>query len=327
MTSASIDRIMAELQSAIADADRAIRPQVVVTPLIPSPHLSRLTGCHVSLKCEHLQPTGSFKFRGATNKLRLLPDDLRRRGVATVSSGNHGLGVSLAGKLLGVPVTVYAAASASPVKLDAIRMLGATVVTIDASSLATELEAAERAQRAGMAFVPPYNDLDVIAGQSTIGLELAQQHGDLAAVCVAVGGGGLVSGVGAALQKSHPSTDIVACWPARAAALYHCMHAGEVIDVDEGETISDGTAGGIEPGTITLPIAQHVIDRIVLVEEEDIKLAMKRLAQFERWMVEGAAGVALAGLMHVAPHYQDKHVAVVLCGRNIALENFIAAVQ
>lgn len=327
MTSPSIDKIVADLQSAIADAHRAIRPQAIVTPLVPSPHLSRLTGCHVSLKCEHLQLTGSFKFRGATNKLRLLPGDVRRRGVATVSSGNHGLGVSLAGKLLGIPVTVYAARSASSVKLDAIRTLGATVVTIDAPSLTVELEAAERAHLAGVAFVPPYNDLDVIAGQGTIGVELAQQHRDLAAVCVAVGGGGLVSGVGAALQKSHPSTDIIACWPARAAALYHCLNAGEVIDVDEGETLSDGTAGGIEPGSITLPIARHVICRKVLVEEDEIKLAMKRLAQFERWMVEGAAAVALAGLMQIAPLYQGRHVAVVLCGRNIALDSFIAAVR
>lgn len=318
---------MDSLYERIVDAHRAIRPQVAVTPLTHSPLLSAETGCDVFLKCEHLQHTGSFKFRGATNKLRLLDPEQRRNGVATVSTGNHGQGVALAGKLAGVPVTVYAAVTAAPVKLDAIRALGATVVTIDASTLEVELEAARRAARDGLPFISPYNDIDVIAGQGTIGLELVEQHPGLAAVFASVGGGGLISGIGTALEQASPSTDVIGCWPANATTLYRCMQAGKVIEVEESDTISDGTAGGVEPDAITLPIAQRVIDRSVLVSEEEIKAAMKRLAQTDRWMVEGAAGVALASLLQIAPTYRGKSVAVVLCGRNIMLDKFVAAVQ
>ncbi|WP_133646558.1 threonine/serine dehydratase [Paraburkholderia flava] len=318
---------MDSLYERIVDAHRAIRPQVAVTPLTHSPLLSAETGCDVFLKCEHLQHTGSFKFRGATNKLRLLDPEQRRNGVATVSTGNHGQGVALAGKLAGVPVTVYAAVTAAPVKLDAIRALGATVVTIDASTLEVELEAARRAARDGLPFISPYNDGDVIAGQGTVGLELAEQHPGLAAVFASVGGGGLISGIGTALEQASPTTDVIGCWPANATTLYRCIQAGKVIEVEESDTISDGTAGGVEPDAITLPIAQRVIDRSVLVSEEEIKSAMKRLAQTDRWMVEGAAGVALASLLQIAPTYRGKAVAVVLCGRNIMLDKFVAAVQ
>ncbi|WP_109480449.1 threonine/serine dehydratase, partial [Paraburkholderia sp. C35] len=291
---------MEDLYERILDAHRVLRPQVRVTPLEHSALLSEQTGCDVYLKCEHLQHTGSFKFRGASNKLRLLDAEIRRRGVATVSTGNHGQGVALAGKLAGVPVTVYASVTASPVKLNAIRALGATVVTIDASTLEVELEAARRAQAAGLPFVSPYNDIDVIAGQGTIGVELMEQQLGLAAVFASVGGGGLISGIGSAIKAASASTDVVGCWPANATTLYRCIQAGKVIDVEETDTISDGTAGGVEPDTITLPIAQRVIDRCVLVSEEEITSAMKRLAQTDRWMVEGAAGVAVAGFLQVA---------------------------
>lgn len=318
---------MDQLYERIVEAHRAIRPQVAVTPLTHSPLLSAVTGCDVFLKCEHLQHTGSFKFRGATNKLCLLDPAQRRNGIAAVSTGNHGQGVALAGKLAGVPVTVYVSVSASPVKLEAMRALGANVVTIDASTLEVELEAARRAQRDGLPFVPPYNDIDVIAGQGTIGLELAEQHSQLAAVFASVGGGGMISGIGAALEQASPATDIVGCWPSNAPALYRCLEAGKVIYVDETDTISDGTAGGVEPGAITFSLAQRLIDRTVLVSEDEIKAAMKRLAQTDRWMVEGAAGVALASMLRSAAAYRGQAVAVVLCGRNIMLDKFVAAVQ
>ena len=318
---------MNDLFSRIQKAHWTIRPQVVVTPLAHSPLLSKETGCDVYLKCEHLQLTGSFKFRGATNKLRLIEDSARRKGVATVSTGNHGHGVALAGKLAGVSVTVYAAVSASPVKLDAIRALGANVVTIDASTLEVELEAARRARREGLPFVPPYNDVDVIAGQGTIGMELVEQHFDLAAVFASVGGGGMIAGIGTALEHASPMTDIVACWPANATTLYSCLQAGKIVEVEEADTISDGTAGGVEADTMTFPIAQRVIDRCVLVSEDEIKNAMKRLAQTDRWMVEGAAGVAIASFLQVAPSYRGRAVAIVLCGRNILLEKFVEAVK
>jgi threonine dehydratase len=318
---------MNDLFQHIEEAHRAIRPQVSVTPLAFSPMLSKVTGCDVYLKCEHLQHTGSFKFRGATNKLRLLDADARRNGVLTVSSGNHGQGVALAGKLAGVPVTVYASTSAAAIKLDAIRALGAEVITLNDTTLAVELEAARQAKLKGMAFVSPYNDLDVIAGQGTIGMELHEQATGLAAVFASVGGGGLISGIGTALKTLSPKTDVIGCWPANSTALYSSLKAGKIIDVEESETISDGTAGGVEPDSVTFDIGREVITGTSLVTEEEIKAAMKLLAQTDRWMVEGAAGVALASMLQLSAQYQGRAVAVVLCGRNIMLNKFIEAVK
>ena len=323
--------MMNDLFQRIEEAHRAIRPQVGVTPLAFSPMLSKETGCDVYLKCEHLQHTGSFKFRGATNKLRLLDADARRNGVLTVSSGNHGQGVALAGKLAGVPVTVYASTSAAAIKLDAIRALGAEVVTLNDTTLAVELEAARQAKLKGMAFVSPYNDLDVIAGQGTIGMELHEEASgtiaDLAAVFASVGGGGLISGIGTAVKTLLPQTEVIGCWPANSTALYSSLQAGKIIDVEESETISDGTAGGVEPGSVTFDIGREVITGTALVTENEIMAAMKLLAQTDRWMVEGAAGVALASMLKLSSRYQGRAVAVVLCGRNIMLDKFIEAVK
>jgi threonine dehydratase len=320
-----------ELFERITEAHHAIRPQVAVTPLSFSPMLSKVTGCQVYLKCEHLQHTGSFKFRGATNKIRLLDKATRQNGVLTVSTGNHGQGVALAGKLAGVPVTVYASSSAAHVKLDAIRAWGAEVITIDDTTLAVELEAARQAKLKGMAFVPPYNDIDVIAGQGTAGVEIHEQAraegADLAAVFASVGGGGLICGVGAATRQLSPKTAVVACWPKNSTALYSALKAGEIVESEEFDTISDGTAGGVEPGSITFDIGRKVITDTDLVTEDEIKAAMKLLAQTDRWMVEGAAGVALASMLKLAPAYRGRAVAVVLCGRNIMLEKFVEAVK
>nr|WP_218645272.1 threonine/serine dehydratase [Aquitalea sp. LB_tupeE] len=315
----------------IEDAHHGIRPHVAVTPLTFSPMLSKLTGCNVYLKCEHLQHTGAFKYRGATNKIRLLDPAIRNKGVLAVSTGNHGQGVALAGKFAGVQVSVYAPTSASPVKLDAIRALGAQVITIDDTSLAVEIEAGRQATLQGVAFVHPYNDIDVIAGQGTIGMEIHEQASiegiELAAVFVAVGGGGMISGIGTAIRNFRPQTAVVGCWPANSTALYSSLKAGTVVESEELDTISDGTAGGIESDTITLAIGQEVISSTELVTEEQIKAAMKLLAQTDRWMVEGAAGVALASMLKQSHNYQGRNVVVVLCGRNIMLEKFIEAVK
>jgi threonine dehydratase len=323
---------MNHLYQRIEEAHRALRPQVAITPLSHSPLLSKLTGCEVYLKCEHLQHTGSFKFRGASNKLRVLDTQASRNGVITASNGNHGQGIALAGKLAGVPVTVYAAASASPVKLDAIRGFGAEVILIDGAPLDAELEAAREAKRQKKIFVSPYNDLDVIAGQGTIGVELHEQADavtdkDIAAAFVAVGGGGLIAGIGAALRELRPATAVVGCWAANATAMYSSLEAGAIVEVDESDTISDGTTGGIEPGSVTFDLCRKVIREKVLVPEQDIRAAMKLLAQTDRWMVEGAAGVALAAMLRLAPRYQGRAVAVVLCGRNIMLNQFAEAIQ
>jgi threonine dehydratase len=318
---------MTMLFESIVQAHSAIRPQVPVSPLQLSGPLSAAFGCSVLLKNEHLQPTGSFKIRGATNKIRILGEAARRTGVTTASTGNHGQAVARAGALAGVPVTVYVAASAARPKVDAIRALGARLVVVEGPPIEAELLARRQAASQGKVYISPYNDPDVMAGQGTLGLELLEQAADLDAVFISVGGGGLIGGVGTALKKLRPETRVVGVWPENSPCMLRAMEAGEIVDVDEKETLSDGTAGAIEPNSVTLPVCRTVIDETVTVTEAEIGRAMRLVADAEHWIVEGSAGVAVAGLAKRAGSYRNRKVAVVLCGRNIALEKFLYAVQ
>ncbi len=310
----------------IVAAHQAIRPQVRVTPLDYSPQLSLALGCKLFLKCEHLQHTGSFKFRGATNKLLQLSAAERENGVISASTGNHGQAIAYAGQLAGVPITVYAPTTAATVKLDAIRAFGGKVELVEGGALNSELEASREATARSIPFVSPYNDIDIVAGQGTCGMELVEQAPELDAVFVACGGGGLISGIGTVLKTLSPHTQVIGCWPENATSLYSNLEAGHIFEVEEQDTLSDGTAGGVELGAITFPICQRVIDRKVLVSEQEIKAAMGLIARTDRWMIEGAAGVALAAAIQLAPEFQGKKVAVVLCGKNIVLEKFVKAV-
>jgi threonine dehydratase len=299
---------------------------VPVTPLERSSSLSSALGCEVLLKCEHLQPTGSFKVRGATNKVQMLGEESRRTGVITASTGNHGQAVARAGALAGVPVTVYVAASAARAKVEAIRALGAELVVIDGPPIEAELQARQQAGAQGKTYISPYNDEDVMAGQGTLGIELVDQLPDLDAVFISVGGGGLIGGVGTALKELRPRTRVVGVWPENSPCMLRALEAGAIVDVEERSTLSDGTAGAIERGSVTLPICQAVIDETTTVSEAEIAASMRRIAAAEHWIVEGSAGVALAGLVKRAEAYKGCKVAVVLCGRNIALGTFLAAI-
>lgn len=310
----------------ILEADRAIRPQVAVTSLDDSPALSAKLGCRVLLKCDHLQPTGSFKIRGATNKVRSLDEAQRRAGVLTASTGNHGLAVARAGKLASVAVKVYVSNTAAPSKLAAIRDLGAELEILDGPPIVAELAARKAAGEKGKTYISPYNDLTVVAGQGTLGVELSRQAPELDAVFIATGGGGLISGVGTALKALSPRTRVVGVWPENSACMLGALEAGAIVDIAERPTLSDATAGAVEQGAVTFPICRQVIDETTTVTEAEIADAMRLVAESDHWMVEGAAGVALAGLVKRAEAYRGKTVAVVLCGRNIALGRYLEAV-
>ena len=331
---------MATLFERILEADVGIRrahpgqdpasceSQVLVTPLERSRGLSDSTGCQVLLKCEHLQPTGSFKVRGSANKIRVLDDAARRAGVITASTGNHGLGVARAGALAGISVTVYVGTATSPQKIAAIRTLGGQVVTIDGPPIEAELEARRQAGLQGKTYISPYNDLDVVAGQGTIGVELARQAPHLAAVFVSVGGGGLISGIGTALKQLSPATRVVGVWPENSPCMLEALRAGAIVDTVEYPTLSDATAGAVEEAAVTFPICTQVIDERITVTESEIAAAMRTVAQTDHWIIEGAAGVAVAGLLKSAPDsYRGRQVAAVVCGRNIALDKFLQAIE
>ena len=314
------------LIQAIREASALRPPGVLVTPLTLSSALSDALGCNVYLKCEHLQSTGSFKYRGAANKLRVLDAASRARGVVTASSGNHGQALALAGRVAGTSVTVYVASSASPAKMSAIKAYGAELIVLDIDSLQVEQFARAEAERSGRTFVSPYNDLDVIAGQGTVGVELLEQLPDLDAVFVAVGGGGLASGLGTALKAARPEIQVIGCWPEVAQSLKRNLEEGRIFDVAEEETISDGTAGNVEPGSVTFDICARLLEQRIAVSEVEIKRAMRDVAEAEHWIVEGAAGVAMAGARAMAANFAGKTVAVIVCGRNIAFHTFLESV-
>jgi threonine dehydratase len=317
---------MTSLLDRIMDAHRGIRPEVPVSTLERSRPLSDELGCDVWLKTDHLMPTGSFKVRGSANKIRVLGDAAKRTGVITASTGNHGQGVARAGKLAGVAVTVYVGQTTTRAKMAAIEALGADLVVVPGGPLDAEQEARKQAAQRVKPYVAPYNDVDTVAGQGTLGVELAEQAPDLDAVFVCVGGGGLIGGVGTALKALSPHTRVVGVWPAASTCLLDSLKAGHIIETPESPTLSDGSAGAVEPGSVTFPICQEVIDETVTVSEDEIARAMRKIAEGERWMIEGAAGVAVAGLVKTAERYRGKKVAVVLCGRNVTLETFLRAV-
>ncbi|MBT4519495.1 MAG: threonine/serine dehydratase [Halieaceae bacterium] len=295
---------------------------VVATPLEYSESLSNLSGCHLYLKCENLQTTGSFKIRGATSAILNLCAGDRRKGVITASSGNHGAATAMAAQAQGIPVSIYVPSSISSVKEEKITSLGARLIKVDGPGENAEREAARVARDQGLAYISPYNDVDVIAGQGTIAEEIQRELPGVDAVFVSVGGGGLISGIGAHLKTYKPQVEIVGCWPQNSPCLLECIKAGTVIEVSELETLSDGTAGGVEEGAVTLPLCKEVLSASIEVSEREIAEAMELVYRHHGYIIEGAAGVALAGLLKNPRQYAGKKVVIVLCGGNISEEKF-----
>lgn len=307
----------------IIEAESRIRPLVRETPVDRSLHLSRMGDAEVYLKLEHLQHTGSFKLRGATNKILSLDDEQLRRGVIAASTGNHGMGVCYAARHARTTSTIYLPHDVSEQKLAAINHLGGITVLSPGDCLEAEYSAREAAHESGKVFISPYNDLQVIAGQGTIGFELGRQLDRIDAVFVAVGGGGLIAGIAAYLKSVSPRIRVIGCWPENSRALYESLRAGRIIEVPEEPTISESTAGGVEEGSITLPLCQQLIDDYALVSEAEIREAMRLIFDKERWIIEGSAGVAVAAYLKERERYAGQNVAIILCGRNIS-SSFVA---
>jgi threonine dehydratase len=305
------------MKDAVLAAFHRIRPYVRETPVDES---SLDGGPSVFLKLEHLQHTGSFKFRGASNKIALLTPDQAKAGVIAASNGNHGMGVAAAAAARGIAAEVYVSSHVAPAKARRIEALGARIHTVGDDPLTAELAARHAAEATGRTFISPYNDLDVAAGQGTIAVELERQIPGLDAIFVAVGGGGLIGGIGGYCKGATPSVEIVGCWPENSPVMLECMRAGRVIDVPEQPTLSESTAGGLEPGSVTLDLCRRVIDHEVLVPESGIAAAMWLMLEREHWVVEGAAALAVAAYLQEADRYRGKKVAIVLCGRNISTE-------
>jgi threonine dehydratase len=297
-----------------------VHDHALVTPLTVLGAATEECGTEILLKCEHQQKTGSFKVRGALAKLLSLSGDQRDRGVVAASSGNHGLGVAHALSALGGKGIVCVPSQASPVKVAAIRRYGVDVRVMGREPAETESLARIAAAEAQLSYISPYNDLDVIAGQGTVGEEIVQQLGGrtVDAVVVAVGGGGLISGVGAAIKSVLPGVRIIGASPVNDAAMYASVRAGEVVQVDALPTISDGTAGGIEERSITLPLCTELVDEWVLVTEPEIHSALRFMIDTEHQLIEGAAAVAMAAGLKVGRTSGGQAMVIVSCGANIS---------
>lgn len=311
---------MALMYHAVAAAYERIRPCVRETPVDESKALAEGGTATVFLKLEHLQHTGSFKFRGASHKIALLTPAQAAAGVVAASNGNHGLGVAAAARARGIAAEVFVSAQVSPAKARRIAAYGAVLRQAGTDPLTAELAARHAAESSGRLFISPYNDLDVVAGQGTIAVELHRQAPDLDALFAAVGGGGLIGGVGSYMKSVSPRTEIVGCWPENSPVLHECLRAGRVIDVPELPTLSESTAGGLEPDSVTLPLCQKAIDRSVFVSEAEIAAAMRLVLETEHWLIEGAAAVAVAAFRKDMRRWDGKRVAIVLCGRNVSPE-------
>ncbi|MBT8091680.1 MAG: threonine/serine dehydratase [Gammaproteobacteria bacterium] len=288
------------------------------TPLRYSAYFSEITGAEVYFKLENRQLTGSFKLRGALHRLLTLTDAQRASGCVAASSGNHGAAVACAMQTLGVSGVIFVPEKTSSAKLEAIRSYGGQIRFFGADGLDTELHARGYAADNDMFYVSPYNDEAVIAGQGTCGAEIADELPDIDAVLVAVGGGGLISGVGSVFKSCNDNVTVVGCQPVASPVMARSIAAGYIVEMESEPTLSDGTAGGIESDAITFAINQAVVDEFIEVSEEQIGAAMRLFRQQEGDTIEGAAGVSVAALLEKQGQWCGKRVAVIICGGNVA---------
>jgi threonine dehydratase len=301
-------------------AAKRIAKKIERTPLQHSVAFSDKLGANVYFKLENRQSTGSFKFRGATNRLLTLSDERREQGCVAASSGNHGAAVACAMQKLGVKGVIFVPEQTSSAKVDKIRSYGGDVRFFGTDGLDTEQHARSFAEQNGMFYLSPYNDEEVMAGQGSCGVEIVEDLPDVDAVFVAVGGGGLIGGIGAVLKDHDSGIMVFGCQPLASPVMARSVEAGEIIDMPSEATLSDGTAGGIEEDALTFPLNQAVVDDWVLATEEQIATAMSLYMECEEDVVEGAAGVAVAGLLARCNEIAGKKVVVVICGGNISAE-------
>lgn len=316
-----------DIRNEVKQAETRIRPYVRQTILEYSPTLSQRSGAEVYCKLENLQHTGSFKVRGAMNKLLSLTGSDRSKGVVAASTGNHGAAVAFSMEQLGVPGIIFVPENADPSKIALIEQSNAEVRFFGSDCAETEVHARQYAADQGMTYVSPYNDPQIIGGQGTIGLELERQLGSIDAVFVSLGGGGLISGIAGYLKPSNSSLEIIGCSPENSQVMIQSLEAGRIVDVPSMPTLSDGTAGGIEAGAITFEFCQQLVDTCLTVTEEEIRASLLLFLRAHRMMIEGAAAVAIASFLKASERFRGRTVVLVICGANIGLDTLKQVLQ
>lgn len=311
----------------LADINAArerLRGIALHTPLERIPELEQATGAaEVRLKREELQPTGSFKTRGAHNKVAIVADGRPEAALVTASSGNHGIAVATAAARHGMRLTVLVGGSVSPAKLERLRSLETARITVEITGNNTDDAEAEARRRddAGHAiYIPPYNDPDVIAGQGTVGAEILDDWPEVDTIVVPIGGGGLAAGIGLWAKAIKPDLRIIGVQPAASPPMYAHFETGSTSPMPIAPTLADGVAGNIERASITWKLCRRLVDEVVLVDESAIAGAMRWALEVPHIVVEGSAALGIAALDPATLDGTGRKVAVVLTGRNVTLD-------
>ncbi|MGD8869514.1 MAG: threonine/serine dehydratase [Gemmatimonadales bacterium] len=302
----------------VAAARKAISRIAVETPAVQAPELSAKSGAHVWLKLENLQVTGSFKLRGAANKMLSLSAGQRERGVVTCSSGNHGRAVAYVADMLDIPATVCVPDWVDPTKLRAIRRHRAETILHGRSYDEAEERSYQIQRERGLAYVHPFDDPQIIAGQGTIGLELLEQVPMLDTVVVPLSGGGLISGITVALKREEPLIRVVAVSASNARVMHESLEVGHPIVFPEAETIASALSGGIDLNNrYTFRLVRDLVDEYLLVSEDEIRQAMAFALTEHKLVVEGGGAVGIAALLSGRFAGSGEITAVVVSGGNI----------
>ena len=303
----------------IVNAHRRIQPHVLRTPLVPSPLLGRHAGTRAWLKMEHVQLSGSFKPRGAFNKI--IRDEVAR--IVAPTAGGHGVGLSCAAKALGVEARIYLPRDADPDKVTMLQQNGASLVFCDSMAEARSA-ALVAAEREDMTYLSAYNDTAMIEGGGTVALEILDEHPSLDCLIVGVGGGGLIAGMGLVLKAHNPKIRIIGVQQENAPVLARWFERGAPHEVPCSPSIAEGIGASVEVDTITWPMIQTLVDEFVLVSEQDIKDAMRWLLEHEKLYIEPSGAVGVAALLK-RPTTSFAECVTVLTGRNVSRVSFDAA--
>jgi threonine dehydratase len=297
------------------------------TPLLRSPWLSDVAGATVHLKAESLQRTGSFKIRGAANRMLGLSAAQRSRGVITVSTGNHGRAVAHVARELGIHAVVCMSTRVPANKAEAIERLGAEILLHGSSYDDAERYALRLQEARGLAMIDPFDDPWVIAGQGTVGLELLEDLPDLDTVVVPLSGGGLISGIGIVLKAANPRIRVIGVSMDRAPVMYHSLQAGHPVEMEELDTLADALAGNIGvQNRYTFRLVKHTVDNVVLVSEAEIAEAMAFALTHHHLVVEGGGAVGIAALIAGRAPELGREVAVIVSGSNVGRQQLAAIV-
>jgi threonine dehydratase len=297
-----------------------IKNDILRTPLLYSNWLSNYCAGDVYLKMESEQVTGSFKARGSLNKMKWIREQQLDAMPVTASTGNHGLGFARACDLLNIKGKVYLPHNAVTSKVQAIRAYDVELEFHGDDPYTTETYTRQKAEENGWIYISPYNDLQIIAGQGTIGIEILDRISHPDNILTTVGGGGLISGIGSYVKEKSSKTNIIGCQPENSPEMSVSVQAGKYKEIESRPTLSDGSAGGFERDAITFGMCKKLVDDFILISEDEIEETIRSMIEYHSKLVEGSAAVAIASLLKHPERFSDQITVIIVCGANISAD-------